>query len=34
MQIGIAEARKQFSQLIRAVEQGEPVLITLNPAVG
>jgi len=30
MQIGIAEARKQLSQLIQAVEQGEPVLITRN----
>ena len=28
MQIGIAEAKKRLSQLVRATEQGEPVLIT------
>ncbi len=30
MQISIAEAKNQFSQLVRAVEQGEFVLITRN----
>ena len=30
MQISIAEAKNQFSQLVRAVEQGEFVLIMRN----
>ena len=30
MQISIADAKNQFSQLVRAVEQGEFVLITRN----
>jgi prevent-host-death family protein len=30
MQISIVEAKNQFSQLIRAVEHGESVLITRN----
>jgi prevent-host-death family protein len=30
MQISIAEAKNRFSQLVRAVEQGEFVLITRN----
>jgi len=28
MQIGIADAKKRFSQMVRAVERGETVLIT------
>lgn len=30
MEISIAEARNRFTQLIRAAEEGEPVVITRN----
>jgi prevent-host-death family protein len=30
MEISVAEAKNRFSQLIRKMEEGEPVLITRN----